>query len=53
MWGTPGEEKALPMPVADGLLLACRKKRYGRICEKMSQLSSISQLDSHPFAEFT
>ena len=34
MWGTLGEEKALPMPVADGLLLAYRKKRYGRICEK-------------------
>ena len=53
MWGTPGEEKALQMLTVDGLLLACYEKRYGRICEKMPQLSSTSQLDSHPSAKFT
>ena len=53
MWGTPGEEKVLQMPATDGLLLAYHEKRYGRICENMPQLSSTSQLDSHPSIEFT
>ena len=47
MWGAPGEEKALQMPAANGLLLAYHEERYGRICEKMPQLPSASQLDSH------
>ena len=42
MRGTPGEEKTLQMPAADGLLLACHEKRYDIICEKMPQLSSTS-----------
>ena len=53
MWGISGEEKTLQMPVTDGLLLAYHEKRYGRICEEVPQLSSVSQLDSYPSAEFT
>ena len=48
MWQTLGEEKTLQMPAVDGLLLANHEKRCGRICEKVSQLSSTSQLDSYP-----
>ena len=53
MWGTLGEEKALQMPATDGLLLAHHEKRYDKICEKVPQLPSASQLDSHSSAEFT
>ena len=42
VWGTPGEEKAIQMPVTNGLLLAHHEERYSRICEKMSQLPSTS-----------
>ena len=53
VWGTLGEEKALQMPAADGTLLACHEKWYGRIYDKVLQLPTISQLDSHPSAKFT
>ena len=48
MWGASREEKTLQMPAVNGLLLAYREERYGKICEKMPQLPSASQLDSHP-----
>ena len=47
------KKKALQMPAADGLLLAYHEKRCGRICKKVSQLSSTSQLGSYPFTKFT
>ena len=53
MWGTLGETKVIQMAVANGLLLAYNEERYSRICEKMPQLSSTSQPDSHSSAELT
>ena len=47
MWGSPGKEKALQMPAANGLLLAYHEERHSRICEKMPQLPSTSQPDLH------
>ena len=35
VWEIPGEEKAIQMPAANGLLLAYHEERYRRICEKM------------------
>ena len=51
--GSTREEKSLQMPAANGLLLAYREERYGRICEKMPQLPSAGQLDSHSPVELT
>ena len=48
-----GKNKDLQMPTADGLLLAYHEKRDGKICKKVPQLSSTSQLDSYPSVEFT
>ena len=48
MWWTSGEEKALQMPTADGLLLANHEERCGRICKEVSQLSGTSQLNPYP-----
>ena len=53
VWGTPGEEKVVQMPAANGLLLAYHEKRYSRICEKMPQLPSTGQPDSHSSAGLT
>ena len=52
-WGTLGEEKVVQMPATNGLLLAHHEERYNIICEIMPQLPSVSQPDSHLFAELT
>ena len=52
MWRTSGEEKALQMPTANGLLRAYHEERCGIICKKMSQLPNTSQFDPHPSAKF-
>ena len=53
VWGATGKEKALQMPATNGLLLAYHEKRYDKICEKVPQLPSASQLDSHSLVELT
>ena len=53
MQGALREEKAIPMPTTDGLLLAHHEERNSRICEEMPHLPSIGQPDSHSPVEFT
>ena len=53
VWRTLGEEKAVQMPATNGLLLAHYEERYNRICEKVPQLPSTGQPDSHSSVELT
>ena len=52
VWGAPREEKALQMPVANGLLLVYHEEGRSKICKKMPQLPNTSQFNPHPSAEF-
>ena len=47
------KEEAMSLRIADGLLLAHYEKGYNKICEKVSQLPSVSQFDPHPSTKLT
>ena len=53
MRGASKEEKAIPVPTVDGLLLAHHEERHNKICEEVPQLPSTGQPDSHSPVEFT
>ena len=46
-------KKSCTDTATNGLLLAHHDERYSRICEKMPQLPSTSQLDSHLSTKLT
>ena len=53
VWGTLGEKKVIQIPTTNGLLLSYHEEIYNRICEKMSQLPSTSQPNSHSSTKLT
>ena len=42
IWRTPGKKEAIPMYLANGLLLANYEKGHSRICKEMPWLPSAS-----------
>ena len=53
MQRTPGNKEAIPMHLADGILLAHYEKGRSKICKEMPWLPSASKFDPYPPVELT